>query len=347
MLDHISPAKRVSPVHVQIEVTWRCNWRCVHCYQDHHNVEALSTANLISLFDELEEAGTMHVILTGGEPLVRRDLFTLLEALAERRILTTLYSNGHRIDRAMAVKLADLVGAVELSLLAGDPSVHDTLSRVRGSHARVLNAARELRRAGIPVVLKTPIMREALASLKEIELFAMEIGADWNADTEISKSYDGASFPLEHSIDAAQARQFYEEYPQFNPVNGGGMDPGVVDGMCLAGRQYCFIDALGNVYPCLNFKAASDRAEASGELTSARMGNVLETSFDTIWFGAQSVQAIRDASRKTFGACEDCTHSCTPCMALNYEETGELFRPAPSVCHKTFIGSAAGSAKVH
>jgi AdoMet-dependent heme synthase len=326
---------------VQIELTWRCNWRCVHCYQDRHDVEILNTSDLLTLFDALAAAGTMHVILTGGEPLVRRDLFTLLEALVQRRMLVTLYSNGHRIDQAAAERLADLVGAVELSLLAGNPAVHDALSRVPGSHARVQRAARALRRAGVAVVLKTPVMREALDSLKDIELFALEIGAEWNADTEISQSYEGAAFPKDHAIDAAQARRFYLDFPQFNPANGGGMDPGVVDGMCLAGRQYCFIDAYGNVYPCLNFKAASDRAEAAGGLVSARMGNILETSFEQIWRRSPMAQKIREASRKVFSRCLGCTGACTPCMALNYEETGEFFLPAPSVCRKTAMGASS------
>lgn len=339
MLPKIVPASRFSPTHVQIEITWRCNWRCVHCYQDRHDIEVLTTSNLLSLFDSLAEAGTMHVILTGGEPTVRRDIFILLESLAKKKILVTLYSNGHRINQSMADRLSSLVGAVELSLLAGTATTHDALSGVPGSHARVVSAARALRQSGIAVVLKTPVMHQAIETLKEIELLAMEIGAEWNADTEISKSYEGAKFPLDNALDADQLKKFYKDFPQFNPANGiRGLDPGVIGGMCLAGRQYCFIDVYGNVYPCLNFKASSDKIENS-EIPNPRMGNVLEETFSDIWGRSKSAQLIRTASREQFSRCSDCKRACTPCMALNYEETGNYFLPAPSVCTKTRIGS--------
>ena len=339
-MSYLAPTSRVAPTHVQIELTWRCNWRCVHCYQDRHDLEVLTTANLLGLFGELQAVGTMHVILTGGEPLVRKDLFILLDDLANRRILVTLYSNGHQIDKTMASRLVDRVGAVELSILAGDPQVHDALASVRGSHARTVRAARALRRAGIAVVLKTPVMREALGSLKAIELLALEIGAEWNADTEISQSYDGASYALQHAITAEETARFYQDYPQFNPFEGGGMDPGVIDGVCLAGRQYCFIDVRGNVYPCLNFKSASDHAEMNGR-GNARMGNILTDSFREIWKSSTVTKAIRSASSASFSRCSNCSGGCKPCMALNFEETGELFRPAPTVCRKTAIGAGA------
>src|SRR5438094_4056201 len=144
-----------TPVHVQIEVTWRCNWRCVHCYQDDHTVEVLALERLRGLFGELAAAGTMHLIVTGGEPLVRADIFDILEAARGHGLALTLYSNGHLIDETMADRLGRLVAQVEVSALAGDAETHDRLARVPGSFHRVWRAVLALTRCGVRVVVKT------------------------------------------------------------------------------------------------------------------------------------------------------------------------------------------------
>ena len=337
----LSSSRALTPVHVQIEVTWRCNWRCVHCYQDSHKEETFSTEKLLELVDEFSAAGVMHIIVTGGEPLVRKDLFDFLTRIRERNMTCTLYSNGHNISSEIAEKLSDLVASVELSILAGEADVHDHLSSVKGSFNRVNVAARELRARDVCVIIKTPILKPAISTLKEIELFALEIGADWNADPEISKSYFGADYPIAHQLNRRELEKFFLDFPQFNPATGYTSDPGVFQGMCLAGRQYCFIDVFGNVYPCLNFKSASDANEHLGKQPSARMGNVFETSFKQIWDNSIIGQKIRQSNRSYFESCSNCQGKCSPCMALNFEETGNIFSPAPSVCLRTQIGGTS------
>src|ERR1700680_30168 len=102
--DAIPPANLL--IHVQIEVTWRCNWRCVHCYQDDHYVEQFTIADLKSVFAQVSDCGAMHVIITGGEPLVRKDILEILDAARNQGLVVTLYTNGHRIDAPLARRLS-------------------------------------------------------------------------------------------------------------------------------------------------------------------------------------------------------------------------------------------------
>src|SRR5215217_2962026 len=85
------------PLYVQIELTWRCNWRCVHCYQDRHDLQILTTDQVKALIKELHDNGTMHIVITGGEPLLRKDIFEILEYIRSNDIIITLYSNGQVI----------------------------------------------------------------------------------------------------------------------------------------------------------------------------------------------------------------------------------------------------------
>ena len=176
------------PVHVQIEVTWRCNWRCVHCYQDDHVAQRLDLARLRALFGEMAAAGTMHVIVTGGEPLARRDIFEILEAIRARGMGITLYTNGHLINANIAERLSAYVGSTEISVLAGEELVHDALTRVAGSFQRVMTAITELRRRNVGVIVKTPLMKPALGTMRALEQTMDALGVEWHVDPEISRT---------------------------------------------------------------------------------------------------------------------------------------------------------------
>lgn len=320
--------------HLQVEVTWRCNWRCVHCYQDDHRREPLSTDDLLTLWKQASGLGVMHLIVTGGEPLVRRDIFELLAAARDEGLGITLYTNGHRVDREAAARIAPLVGTVELSLLAGDEEIHDTLTRVRGSYRRAWEATDLLREHDVPVVLKTPVLRPAYGTLRHLEHEALIRQLQWTADPEISPSYAGQHYPLKYRLNQDEMRQFYEDFPQFSSLAGFNLDPGVRDGMCLAGRNYLFVDALGNAYPCLNFKTGADARETAGDFSGSRMGNILTSELADIWAGNTFVKRIRAMRVSDVRSCSACASggSCKPCIALNYEETGSVVEPSPRLC---------------
>ncbi|HEY1556942.1 MAG TPA: radical SAM protein [Kofleriaceae bacterium] len=315
----------VLPLHVQVEVTWRCNWRCVHCYQDDHAAEPLSTAVLASLFDQLRALGAMHVIVTGGEPLVRGDLFELLEHARATGLAITLYTNGHAIDEPAADRLAALVGAVELSVLAGAPDVHDQLSSVRGSFARTVAAIERLRARDVAVVVKTPVMRPALATLPALRARMVELGVEWQPDLDLTETYAGDAAPLAYRLDDVERDAFLAAHPE---LRARPRDPGVRDDLCLAGRQFAFVDALGGVYPCLSFR---------GDRRAAMLGNIRERPFAEIWHGAPLLAEIRAASRADFTTCTSCggRDTCRPCMAYNFREHGSLFDPARATCDLT------------
>lgn len=319
------------PLHAQVEITWKCNWRCVHCYQDDHKLDCFSTADLLRLIDELHAAGTVHLIITGGEPTVRPDLFDIVSHARGLGMTITLYTNGHLVDSEFVKKFQGLIGCVEMSLLAGDAEMHDQLAHVKGSFARAWRGAMVLRDSAVEVVIKTPILRPALPTLQRLKFLISREALAWQADPEISQTYDGNRFPVSFKLTPGEMSQFFRDFPEFNPQTGiKSPDPGVVNGMCLAGRRFCFIDARGNVYPCLNFKNGMGRAGVS-------LGNVLEMPFGEIWNHDEMLDEIRSAGFEKFSTCGGCgaKSGCRQCMALNFEEHSSLFKPAKIVCGLT------------
>lgn len=324
-----------APVSVQLELTWRCNWRCVHCYQDDHRTEALDTGRLLRLWQELRAAGCWHVILTGGEPLVRDDIVVLVERARRAGLALTVYTNAHAIDETRAEWLADHVAAVEVTLLAGEASVHDRLAQVRGSFTRALAGIEYLRRAGVYVLVKTPLLSPALPTLSALRERLVSIGVEWATDRELASSYAGSNETRALSLTESEWLSFCDQFPEQDPARRAwrASDPGVRDGLCRAGRQHAFIDALGNVYPCLSWKAPADR------LGHGRIGSILESTFSELWERAPLLRSIQSIDRASFATCIRCDAgaACQPCMAANLDEHGTLTKPAASICDATSV----------
>lgn len=323
MLERIYPSD-TGPIHVQIEVTWRCNWRCVHCYQDVHDKRGPSTEQLLEVLRQLADSGTLHIIITGGEPLMRRDLVDVLQAARALDMGITLYTNGHLINDKMSATLASLIAAAELSILSGNPEIHDKLAGVRGAGDRAWHAATSLQDKGVAVTVKTPLMRPAVGTFEVLARRCASAGITWHPDADITGTYGGEAYPVQYGLTKEELDDFYQDFPSFNPASGYTTDPGMSDGICLAGRRYCFIDADGNVFPCLNFKTPSDLLSRSGNASPVQMGNVFEESFSDIW-NSPVAREIRSRNGHDFRRCGDCAGKCSPCMAKNFEATGDLF----------------------
>lgn len=140
-----------------VEVTARCNRACAHCYnvwkaEPGPAPQELSGPELLELvFDTLAASCLERVQVTGGEPLLRKDLLFLLRALRDRGVQVSLVTGGSGIHEGLANEMARLkVGPVQPTLLAGEPELHDELAGRECFHATV-DAIGCLRRAGVPV----------------------------------------------------------------------------------------------------------------------------------------------------------------------------------------------------
>lgn len=246
--------KQNIPIFVQWEITQRCNWNCRFCYQDSHIIEVLSTEEIKRVLDDMSDLGTLKLILTGGEPLVRRDLFEIAEYAKKKGMVLCLYSNGEKLaDQSIADKVSSLFAEVEISILAGEPSIHDELSRKKGSWVRTVEGIKNVSRKGTRVIVKTPVTKKSLPTMKKLEkLIVEELGLEWNVDVDITPTYGGSNIPKEHSITPEEMERFWVDFPQFSslklfPNDTANLDPFPdSDGLCRAGRNFLFIDALGN-----------------------------------------------------------------------------------------------------
>src|SRR5262249_49386374 len=133
------------PISAHMDLTYRCNERCVHCYLDHDDRGEMSTAEVTSLLDQMAEAGAFFLTLSGGEPLMRKDFFEIVEHARRRMFNVKLKTNGLLIDEAKAIRLRELgVETVQISVYSHRSEIHDAITKIPGSLGRTIEAIRRI-----------------------------------------------------------------------------------------------------------------------------------------------------------------------------------------------------------
>jgi radical SAM protein with 4Fe4S-binding SPASM domain len=184
-MPHPNTSPFIRPYVISWNLTYRCNLACEHCYLDAGGAPLVSTENFADrselgtddcfrVIDEIAAfAPECLTILTGGEPLLRRDILEIVQRAAERELWVVVGTNGVRITENLARRLAE-AGArgLSLSLDALDPDRHDRFRRVRGAWRNTVEGAEILNRAGLPFIVQTTAGSHNLGELEAIADFA-------------------------------------------------------------------------------------------------------------------------------------------------------------------------------
>src|SRR5690349_1451851 len=142
------------PVSVHLDVTYRCNERCVHCYLDHDDYGEMTTTEICDVLDQLAEAGVFFLTLSGGEVLMRMDFFQILEHARSRLFCVTIKTNAFMIREREADRIHDLgVETVQVSIYSHRPEVHDAITKLPGSLKRSIAGIRLLRSRELKVTI--------------------------------------------------------------------------------------------------------------------------------------------------------------------------------------------------
>lgn len=152
------------PLHVSLALTYRCNLQCVHCYalpkKDPAHDE-LSTEAWIALATEAAEAGTLSVLLTGGEPLLRPDFIEIYNAVRRLGIYVTVFTNATLInERVIEAFRASPPRMIEVSVYGASPESYERITGHSGAYSAAMRGIDMLREAGLPIRLKTILMKD-------------------------------------------------------------------------------------------------------------------------------------------------------------------------------------------
>lgn len=299
-----------------------CNMYCKHCYRDAgaKAADELNTDEGKTLIDQIAGAGFKIMIFSGGEPLMRDDIFTLVNHARERGLRPVFGTNGTLITGKVAQKLKDSGAmAMGISLDSTDPEKHDQLRATPGAWEGALNGMRACREAGLPFQIHTTVMDWNMNEVEKLTDLAVEIGAIGHHIFFLVPT--GRAVDIEEeSLRAEQYEDLLQRImkkqgeinielkptcaPQFMRIAAQmGVKTRFSKG-CLAGISYCIISPKGIVQPCayLNIPA----------------GNVREKPFGDIWRDSEIFKALRTENYS--GGCGSCGYKkiCGGCRARAY-----------------------------
>ncbi len=333
------------PGHPVWEVTSACNLTCIHCHAasgkpDPHE---LSTDEGKRLIDEIAEVdGFRTLVYTGGEPLVRPDIFDLLKHSKAIGFANIIATNGTLIDEEMAWKLKEHgVVCNAISLDAADPDIHNFIRRTPRAFDLVLRGMEATRQAGIVLQINTTAMEYNMGNLSElidfvdrqdasIMLMYQLVAVGRGEKIEKATLKKSANQELSDLISRKQrhAITIIEPVagPQYWPyiLEKKGIQKGALFRFaeqvfhgCAAGRGFAYIKANGDVWPC--------------PFVEVNTGNVRDKPFKTIYEQADVFRNLRNRENTLKGLCGDCRYRkvCGGCRGRAWAYTGDYLAEDP------------------
>lgn len=328
------------PLSVQLDLTYRCNERCVHCYLDHQDYGEMTTAEIKHLLEEMAEAGVFILTLSGGEIMLRKDFFEILEyARRQLTFCVKLKTNAILIREHEAARIRDLgVESVQISIYSHRPEIHDAITLVPGSLQRSLDAARFLKSQGLRVVLANVLMVQNLQDYTGVRALAEEMGVQSTLDPTITPMMDGNRSVLDLRIDRSSMQQVFRAenlvIEEEEPCTVAAAEQDVLEHIpCSAGHTTCYVSPYGDVFPCVQFPLPT--------------GNVRKQRFIDIWRHSDRMKEVRSIRLKDLTTCTSCSHisSCERCPGLAYTE-GNMRGPSSADCEKSFAKTGVPSANM-
>ncbi|HTQ87436.1 MAG TPA: radical SAM protein [Candidatus Solibacter sp.] len=328
------------PLAVHVDLTWRCNERCEHCYLEHDDKGEMSYDELSGLFGQLADAGVFFLTLSGGEPTIRRDFWDLVARARALQFNVKLKTNAVLIRDAEAKRLRALgVEQIQISVYSHRPEVHDHVTKLPGSLQRTIRGIRALRAAGLKVAMSNVMMRSNVHDRSGVAELARELGATYSADPTVTPMINGDRSVLDLRIPGSELRGLFQDKELVgDPESFCAPPPPVGDDErnalpCSAGHSSCYVSPYGDVYPCIQFPLPS--------------GNVRRQNFLEIWRHSPELAEVRSIRAGDLPVCSSCAHlgSCTRCPGLAWTE-GSMRGPSSADCEKSFYRTGIPSANM-
>ena len=247
------------PMSALFELTFVCNHACSFCYNCPTGQKEMNTQEVLDALRKLADFNILYLTLSGGEPLVRKDFFTIAQAARDMGFALRIYTNGYLIDAAMARRIKEVANPVEMeiSIHGARPESHDRLTCVPGSFKKICEAVRHLRSHDIKVNLKCPVTRDNQEEVLDLERLAHDLDAHMQFDTVITPRDDGDKDPLRLMATDEFLQRFWSDdayrTARKEPVPMPRQD-GPGEAVCGTGRSSLAIDPYGNIYPCVQLR---------------------------------------------------------------------------------------------
>ncbi len=329
------------------ELTAGCNLSCVHCRgssTDKVPEGELTTTQARAFIDEIVSMGKPILILSGGEPLVRADVFELAKYGTEQGLRVVLATNGTLLTPDIVKKLIDSgVQRVSISIDGSSAQTHDAFRGVPGAFDGAMRGIGYLSDAGLDFQINTTITKRNLEEIPAILELATDLGAKAHHIFLLVPTGRGEGLKDEEIPPADYERVlnwFYDQQKKtdiqlkatcaphyFRIMRQRAKREGIEVSVkthgyeamtkgCLGGTGFCFVSSIGDVQPCGYLPVVA--------------GNIREKGFREVWENSKLFNDLRDES-KLKGKCGRCSYKsvCGGCRARAYAATGDYMAEEP------------------
>jgi radical SAM protein with 4Fe4S-binding SPASM domain len=328
------------PFDLSWEITRRCNEHCAHCYNDSgaQGFEP-SESQIEQVLSEIENYQLRSVTLTGGEPLLRKEIWNIAEKLRPNTYRLVLATNGTLIDAEIAEHIADLFDLVNVSFDSSDPHEFDHFGGLDKAYTYTLNGLRFLKACGVPVIVQTVVAYNGIRNLEVLGELLESLKIDgWSVRLPFpsGRAREGETlFPIEearffeHSIEVIRLK-FEGRIPN---VFMGSKYPWSADDCyeeiersdrlltCAAATLKAILCADGTLAPCPLFSGTNFRSEP-----------IWDSSLLSAWHSASCFKELRQVRFSQIPLCYRCSKASlcgenVGCRALAYMKFGTIFAP--------------------
>ncbi|NWF97957.1 MAG: radical SAM protein [Nitrospirae bacterium] len=339
-----------TPKWIAWEITRRCNLNCIHC-RSSSTLEVQShpdfpTEEAFRIIDDISSYAKPVIVLSGGEPLLRKDVFDIAKYGNEKDLRMCIATNGTLVNDDVCKKMKESsIKMVSLSLDGSNEIVHDNFRNQKGAFAGTINAAKLFKKYGINFLINSSFTKRNQEEIPKVYRLAKELGATaWYMfmivptgrgeeimNELISKEDYEELLEWHYHMEKQEkdllvrptcAPHYYRTVLQKSKEEGDKFErrslkfsTGGSKG-CIAGQLIALIDVDGNVLPCSYFPKPA--------------GNIRKQTFKDIWENSELFKELRDF-KKYKGKCGSCEyiHVCGGCRARAYAVSGDYLDEEP------------------
>ena len=329
------------PLSGTLELTFRCNNRCAHCYvsqgidDEKEKGKELRYPEIRHLLDDLAEEGCLWLLLTGGEPLVREDFLDIYLYAKKKGFLITLFTNGTLVTPSVADFLREFPPrAIEISLYGITEKTYERVSRSQGSYEQCMEGIDLLLQRKLPLKLKTVITTINRHEFMDIKNFVQDLGLEFRFDALINGRVDGRQNTAKlrippHEVvelDMADPRRGPEFVSLYERTCGIKQDPDLVY-RCGAGVNSFHIDSYGRLMLCTLARNPSY--------------DLRDGSFREGW--RDFLPRIREQKLEKRNKCVDCElrFICDQCPGWSQLEYADQTMPVDYLCQVAHLRAEA------
>jgi len=325
-----------------LELTYRCNNNCVHCYcnlpagDKTAREEELATEQVFEIVDQIAKEGCLWLLLTGGEVFLREDALEIIRYCKQAGLLVTIFTNGTLITPEVADFLAEWYPlAVEITLYGATKDTYERVTRVPGSFERCRQGVELLLGRHVPVKLKAVLLQENWHELEQMQQYAKERSLMFRYDAHIFPRSDGTQEPLAHRLTPEQV------------VRLNAMD----DEFCSEWRDLydtrhkLKLKDADLIFRCgAGIRSFAVSPEGVLSLCTSHKGNGFDLRTGTFHEGwHRYLRDVRFQKRTHRHRCADCdlVALCGSCAAWSLLETGDLEGYVEYACEVAHLRAAS------